>query len=341
MPDEPRHFLEQIIDADNAAGKWGQWSPAECTSGQTPGTPRVHTRFPPEPNGYLHIGHAKSICLNYGLAEQFGGKFNLRFDDTNPSKEEQEYVDAIKEDVAWLGGAYEGKFGGGIFWASDYFAQMYAWAEELVTKGLAYVCDLNAEQMSQMRGDLKTPARSPHRERSPQESLDLLRRMKAGEFPDGAKTLRAVAEDDSVRVVVLTGTGKSFCAGEDLRAHAGNLHGAVEHDSGQQVAGEDWPHGSQSTIDKAQVAAVGRQASIEVAGHNGRQVSTARGSGEENDLRAMRFDQILDDGSVRIDKEGGQRGILDQVHDVGAVADGLLGDGFDAVADDHSRQLAA
>jgi glutaminyl-tRNA synthetase len=191
MPDEPRHFLEQIIDADNAAGKWGQWSPAECTSGQTPGTPRVHTRFPPEPNGYLHIGHAKSICLNYGLAEQFGGKFNLRFDDTNPSKEEQEYVDAIKEDVAWLGGAYEGKFGGGIFWASDYFAQMYAWAEELVTKGLAYVCDLNAEQMSQMRGDLKTPARSPHRERSPQESLDLLRRMKAGEFPDGSRTLRA------------------------------------------------------------------------------------------------------------------------------------------------------
>ncbi len=190
-PELLRKHLEQIIDADNAAGKWGQLSPAECTSGQTPGTPRVHTRFPPEPNGYLHIGHAKSICLNYGLAEQFGGKFNLRFDDTNPSKEEQEYVDAIKEDVAWLGGAYEGKFGGGIFWASDYFAQMYAWAEELVTKGLAYVCDLNAEQMSQMRGDLKTPARSPHRERSPQESLDLLRRMKAGEFPDGAKTLRA------------------------------------------------------------------------------------------------------------------------------------------------------
>ncbi|MCC6229294.1 MAG: glutamine--tRNA ligase/YqeY domain fusion protein [Phycisphaerales bacterium] len=191
MPDEPRHFLEQIIDADNASGKWGVWSPPECTSGQAAGSPRVHTRFPPEPNGYLHIGHAKSICLNYGLAEQFGGKFNLRFDDTNPSKEEQEYVDAIKEDVAWLGGAYEGKFGGGIFWASDYFAQMYAWAEELVTKGLAYVCDLNAEQMSQMRGDLKTPARSPHRDRSPQESLDLLRRMKAGEFPDGSKTLRA------------------------------------------------------------------------------------------------------------------------------------------------------
>jgi len=202
MPDEPRHFLEQIIDADNAAGKWGQWSPAECTSGQTPGTPRVHTRFPPEPNGYLHIGHAKSICLNYGLAEQFGGKFNLRFDDTNPSKEEQEYVDAIKEDVAWLGGAYEGKFGGGIFWASDYFAQMYAWAEELVTKGLAYVCDLNAEQMSQMRGDLKTPARSPHRERNPQESLDLLRRMKAGEFPDGAKTLRAKIDLNSPNFVL-------------------------------------------------------------------------------------------------------------------------------------------
>jgi glutaminyl-tRNA synthetase len=173
----PRHFIQQIIDQDNVSGKFGH---------------RVHTRFPPEPNGYLHIGHAKSICLNFGLAKEFGGKFNLRFDDTNPTKEEQEYVDSIKADVRWLGGAFdEGPNAGGLFYASDYFDQMYAWAEQLIEKGVAYVCDLTPEQMSKMRGDLKTPAQSPFRSRSIEENLKLFRAMKAGEFPNGAKTLRA------------------------------------------------------------------------------------------------------------------------------------------------------
>ena len=139
----------------------------------------------------------------------------------------------------------------------------------------------------------------------------------------------------------LAAAGSRLRRREGARAHAGDLHGAVEHDGGQQVAGEDRPHGGQPTIDKAQVAAVGRQAGIEVARHNGRQVSAARSGGEEHDLRAVRLDQVLDDGGVGIDTEDGQRGILDQVHDIGAVADGLLGDGFDAVADDHSCQLAA
>ncbi len=178
-----KHFLQQIIEADNAAKAWGVWPD---------GTPKVHTRFPPEPNGYLHIGHAKSICLNSGLARQYGGKFNLRFDDTNPAKEEQEYVDAIKDDVKWLGADYErGEIAGGLYWASNYFEQMYLWAEELVQKGRAYVCDLSADEVSRLRGDLKTPAQSPFRDRDPKESLELLRAMRAGKFPNGARTLRA------------------------------------------------------------------------------------------------------------------------------------------------------
>ncbi len=183
MSEEARNFLEEIIDADNASGKWGSW----------PGTatPRVHTRFPPEPNGYLHIGHAKSICLNAGLARQYGGKFNLRFDDTNPVKEEMEYVEAIKDDVRWLGGDWEGVHGGGIYWASDYFERMYAWAEELVQKGKAYVCDLSAEDVSKRRGSPGVPATSPFRDRAPEESLGLLREMRAGKHPSGSRTLRA------------------------------------------------------------------------------------------------------------------------------------------------------
>lgn len=118
---------------------------------------RVHTRFPPEPNGYLHVGHAKSICLNFGLAEEYGGKFNLRFDDTNPLKEEMEFVEGIKRDVLWLGADWTGPNGGGIFWASDYFRQMYDYAVELVKKGRAYVCDLTAEQTREMRGTLTEP----------------------------------------------------------------------------------------------------------------------------------------------------------------------------------------
>src|SRR5262245_53897179 len=132
-PAPGRHFLQQIIDEDNATGKFGG---------------RVHTRFPPEPNGYLHIGHAKSICLNFGLAAEYGGKCNLRFDDTNPTKEEQEYVDAIQEDVRWLGFQWDG-----LYYASDYFDQLYEWAEALIKKGKAYVCDLTAEQMAEYRGD--------------------------------------------------------------------------------------------------------------------------------------------------------------------------------------------
>ncbi len=168
-----RNFVQQIIDADRKAGK---------------NDGRVHTRFPPEPNGYLHIGHAKSICLNFGLAREYGGKCNLRFDDTNPAKEEQEYVDSIMDDVRWLGGDWEDR----LLFASDHFDQLYAWAVQLVEAGKAYVCDLTAEEMRAYRGTLTEPGvDSPYRERSVEENLDLLGRMKAGEFPDGSHTLRA------------------------------------------------------------------------------------------------------------------------------------------------------
>jgi glutaminyl-tRNA synthetase len=168
-----RNFIEQIIDADLAAGKNGG---------------RVHTRFPPEPNGYLHIGHAKSICLNSGLALQYGGKFNLRFDDTNPTKEEQEYVDSILDDVRWLGGDWEDR----LFFASDYFEQLHDWAVQLIKSGKAFVCDLTAEEMREYRGTLVDPGKnSPYRDRSVEENLDLFARMRKGEFSDGARTLRA------------------------------------------------------------------------------------------------------------------------------------------------------
>ncbi len=149
---------------------------------------RVQTRFPPEPNGYLHIGHAKSICLNFGLAAEFGGKTNLRFDDTNPEKEEQEYVDSIIADVHWLGADWEDR----LFYASDYFGQLYEWAVQLVRAGKAYVCDLSAEEVRKYRGTLTEPGiESPYRKRSVEENLALLERMRAGEFPDGSRTVRA------------------------------------------------------------------------------------------------------------------------------------------------------
>ncbi|MBX7100340.1 MAG: glutamine--tRNA ligase/YqeY domain fusion protein [Myxococcaceae bacterium] len=173
MSDKPRHFIQDIVDADLASNKWGG---------------KVHTRFPPEPNGYLHLGHAKSIWLNSSLAKANGGKFNLRFDDTNPAKEDQEYVDSIVDDVRWMGA----DFGEKIHFASDYFEQMYAWAEKLVEAGKAYVCELTPEQMTEYRGTFDKPGKdSPGRGRSPKDNLDLLRRMRAGEFPAGAKTLRA------------------------------------------------------------------------------------------------------------------------------------------------------
>ena len=148
---------------------------------------KVHTRFPPEPNGYLHIGHAKAICIDFGTAEKFDGICNLRMDDTNPTKEDVEYVDAIKEDIKWLGFTWEDRF----YYASEYFEQMYEGAVELIKKGLAYVCELNAEQMREYRGDLSTPAKSPFRDRPIEESLDLFERMRKGEFEDGKMTLRA------------------------------------------------------------------------------------------------------------------------------------------------------
>ncbi|MFN0241813.1 MAG: glutamine--tRNA ligase/YqeY domain fusion protein [Planctomycetota bacterium] len=167
-----RHFIQEEIDRDLAAGN---------------NQGRVHTRFPPEPNGYLHIGHAKSICLNFGLAKQYGGQCNLRFDDTNPTKEEQEYVDSIQEDVRWLGFDWSG-----LYFASDFFEQLYAFAEHLIRTGHAYVDDLSGDEVGQYRGTLDKPGReSPWRNRPVDESLDLFRRMRAGEFEDGARTLRA------------------------------------------------------------------------------------------------------------------------------------------------------
>ncbi len=172
-PRTPSNFVRDIILEDLRTGKYQG---------------RVHTRFPPEPNGYLHIGHAKSICLNFGLAAEFGGRTNLRFDDTNPEKEEQEYVDSIIDNVRWLGFEWQEP----VCYASDYFDQLYAWAQQLVRAGKAFVCDLTADEMRRYRGTLTEPGKeSPYRNRSVEENLDLLGRMKAGEFPDGARTLRA------------------------------------------------------------------------------------------------------------------------------------------------------
>ena len=160
---------------------------------------RVHTRFPPEPNAYLHIGHAKAIWIDYGIAQDFAGLFNLRFDDTNPTREEQEFVDGIIEDVRWLGADWSDR----LYFASDYFEQMYEWAAELIRQGKAYVCDLTAEELSATRGTLTSPGQeSPYRNRSAEESLDLFARMRAGEFPDGTRTLRAKIDMASPNMVL-------------------------------------------------------------------------------------------------------------------------------------------
>ena len=168
-----KNFIQRIIDEDNESGKWDN---------------RVHTRFPPEPNGYLHIGHAKSICLNFGIAEKNNGKCNLRFDDTNPTKEDDEYVKSIIEDVKWLGFDWEDR----LYFASDYFEQMHSYAITLIKNGKAYVCDQTTKEIKDSRGTLKNPGlESPFRERSIEENLDLFGQMKKGEFGDGDKTLRA------------------------------------------------------------------------------------------------------------------------------------------------------
>jgi len=170
---KPSNFIRNIIKEDNESGKHGG---------------RVHTRFPPEPNGYLHIGHAKSICLNFGLANDYDGLCNLRFDDTNPQKENEEFVHAIEEDVRWLGFDWQER----LFFSSNYFEQLYAYAVQLIEQGDAYVCDLNAEQTREYRGTLTEPGKnSPYRDRSVEENLDLFTRMRAGEFADGSKLLRA------------------------------------------------------------------------------------------------------------------------------------------------------
>jgi len=169
----PKDFIREIIDSDIRTGRFGG---------------RVHTRFPPEPNGYLHIGHAKSICLNFGIAADYNGKCNLRFDDTNPEKEEEEYVRSIQEDIRWLGFDWEDR----LFFASDYFEQMYRWAVDLIKKGKAYVDDQSPEEISRGRGTLTKPGEeSPYRNRTPEENLELFERMRKGEFPDGSRVLRA------------------------------------------------------------------------------------------------------------------------------------------------------
>lgn len=169
----PSNFIKDIINEDLKTNKYNG---------------RVHTRFPPEPNGYLHIGHAKSICLNFGLAAEYGGLCNLRFDDTNPSKEEVEYVESIKEDVKWLGFDWDDR----LFYASDYFEKMYFYAVQLIKSGNAYVCDLSAEEIREYRGTLTKPGKdSPYRNRSVEENLDLFKRMRNGEFEDGSRVLRA------------------------------------------------------------------------------------------------------------------------------------------------------
>ncbi|HVE87504.1 MAG TPA: glutamine--tRNA ligase/YqeY domain fusion protein [Myxococcales bacterium] len=219
---KPVHFIRQIIAEDLRTGKFGG---------------KVHTRFPPEPNGYLHIGHAKSICLNYAMAVEHGGLFNLRFDDTNPSKEEQEYVDSIIQDVKWLGADW----GDRLLFASDYFQQMYDWAVQLVKMGQAYVCDLTAEQIRETRGTLTQPGKeSPSRNRSVDQNLDLLERMRKGEFPDGSKTLRAKIDMASPNLNL-----RDPVMYRILHAH--------HHRSGDKwciYPMYDWAHGLEDSIEK-------------------------------------------------------------------------------------------
>jgi glutaminyl-tRNA synthetase len=215
------NFIQEIVEEHNRTGRFGG---------------RVHTRFPPEPNGYLHIGHAKSICLNYGLAKRYGGKFNLRYDDTNPVKEDIEYVDSIREDVRWLGADWEDR----EFYAADYFDQLYEWAEQLIKAGKAYVCDLSAEEVARHRGDIKGGKESPYRNRSVEENLDLFRRMKAGEFPDGSRTLRAKIDMNS----------PNFNMRDPVMYRI--LH-AEHHRSGDKwcvYPTYDWAHGQSDSIEK-------------------------------------------------------------------------------------------
>lgn len=218
-PREAKNFIEQAIDEDLAGGRFTE----------------VHTRFPPEPNGYLHIGHAKSICLNFGLAKTYNGTCNLRFDDTNPIKEETEYVESIMDDVRWLGFEWDQ-----LCYASDYFDQLYAWAEQLIGDGHAYVCDLSGEQIREYRGTLTEPGRnSPDRNRSVEENLDLFRRMRAGEFEDGSRSLRAKIDMASPNINL-----RDPVMYRILRAH--------HHRTGDKwciYPTYDWTHGQSDSIE--------------------------------------------------------------------------------------------
>jgi glutaminyl-tRNA synthetase len=221
-PTAPTNFIHQLIEEDNRTGRFEG---------------RVQTRFPPEPNGYLHIGHAKSICLNFGTARKYGGKCNLRFDDTNPSKEEQEYVDSIMEDVKWVGFQWDG-----LYYASDYFEQLYEWALLLINKGKAYVCDLTPDKVTEYRGGLdpKTAKPSPYRDRSVDENLDLFQRMRAGEFPDGSRTLRAKIDPFAANINL-----RDPVMYRILRAH--------HHRTGDKwciYPMYDWAHGQSDSIEK-------------------------------------------------------------------------------------------
>ncbi|MFU8830038.1 MAG: glutamate--tRNA ligase family protein, partial [Phycisphaerales bacterium] len=219
--DAPAHFIRRIIETDIAARKSGG---------------EVRTRFPPEPNGFLHIGHAKSICLNFGLAERYKGSCNLRFDDTNPAKEEQRYVDSITKDVQWLGFDFAGqpKF------ASDYFEQMYAYAVELIQKGKAYVDDQNADQIRESRGTLKEPGSpSPFRDRSVDENLDLFERMRKGEFPDGSKVLRAKIDMASANINLR----------DPVMYRVLNAHHHRTGDAWHIYPMYDWAHGIEDSIE--------------------------------------------------------------------------------------------
>jgi glutaminyl-tRNA synthetase len=218
----PSHFIHAIIEEHNQSSRFGG---------------RVCTRFPPEPNGYLHIGHAKSICLNFGTARKYGGTCNLRFDDTNPSKEEQEYVDSIMEDVRWVGFQWDG-----LYYASDYFEQLYEWAIVLVKKGKAFVCDLTPEKVAEYRGGLdpKSGKPSPHRNRSIEENFDLFQRMRAGEFPDGSRTLRAKIDVNAANLNM-----RDPVLYRILRAH--------HHRTGDTwciYPMYDWAHGQSDSIEK-------------------------------------------------------------------------------------------
>lgn len=221
-PSRPTNFIRMIIDEDLKTGKYQG---------------RVHTRFPPEPNGYLHIGHAKAICINFGIARDYNGKCNLRFDDTNPTKEEVEYVESIKEDIHWLGFDWADR----EYFASDYFEQFYEWAIQLIKDGKAYVCDLNADEIREYRGTLTEPGKdSPYRNRPVEENLDLFERMRQGEFPDGTRTLRAKIDMASPNLNMRDPVMYRI------------LH-ATHHRTGDKwciYPTYDWAHGSEDSIEK-------------------------------------------------------------------------------------------